>query len=73
MAITGLSVATIAEPVRDPAELSKATNLLLQRYPEYAAYPMPKPDEILVMRVVPQVISVLDYTKGFGHTDLIRV
>jgi hypothetical protein len=25
------------------------------------------------VRVVPKVISVLDYTKSFGHTDLIRV
>ena len=24
-------------------------------------------------RVTPSVISVLDYTKGFGHTDLVRV
>ena len=73
MAITGLSMAAIAEPVRDPLEVSKATNLLMQRYPEYAAYPAPKPDEILIMKVLPQVISVLDYGKGFAHTDLVTV
>jgi general stress protein 26 len=73
MAITGLSMAAIAEPVRDPAEIAKATGLLLQRYPEYAAYPAPKPDEILIMKVLPQVISVLDYSKGFGHADLVVV
>ena len=28
--------------------------------------------EHLVFRVTPVVISVLDYTKGFGHTDLVR-
>ena len=73
MAITGLSMAAIAQPVRDPAEVSKATNLLMKRYPEYAAYPAPKPDEILIMKVLPKVISVLDYTKGFAHADLITV
>ena len=73
MAITGLSMAAIAEPVRDPAEISKATGLLMERYPEYAAYPEPKPDEILIMKVLPKVISVLDYSKGFAHADLITV
>jgi len=23
------------------------------------------------LRVVPEIVSVLDYTKGFGHTDLV--
>ena len=73
MAITGLSMGALAEPVRDPAEVSKATSLLMKRYPEYAAYPTPKPDEILIMKVIPKVISVLDYSKGFAHTDLITV
>lgn len=71
MAITGLSMGAIAEPVRDPTEIAKATDLLMKRYPEYAAYPAPKPEEILIMRVVPKVISVLDYSQGFAHTDLI--
>jgi len=73
MAITGLSMAAIAQAVRYPAEVSKATNLLMKQYPEYAAYPAPKPDEILIMKVLPKVISVLDYTKGFAHADLITV
>ena len=73
MAITGLSMAAEAQPVHDPSEVSKALGLLGKRYPEYAALPMPKPAEILVYRVVPKVISVLDYTKGFGHTDLVAV
>jgi nitroimidazol reductase NimA-like FMN-containing flavoprotein (pyridoxamine 5'-phosphate oxidase superfamily) len=73
MAITGLSMAATAEPVRDPAEVSKATSLLMKRYPEYAAYPTPKPDEILIMKVLPKLISVLDYSKGFAHTDLVAV
>jgi nitroimidazol reductase NimA-like FMN-containing flavoprotein (pyridoxamine 5'-phosphate oxidase superfamily) len=73
MAITGLSIGAIAEPVRDPTEVSKATDLLMKRYPEYAAYPAPKPEEILIMRVIPKVISVLDYSNGFAHTDLITV
>jgi PPOX class probable F420-dependent enzyme len=73
MAITGLSMGAVAEPVRDPAEVAKATDLLLKRYPEYARYPAPKPDEVLIIRVQPKVVSVLDYSKGFAHTDLTEV
>ena len=43
------------------------------RYPEYTSLPMPKPEEIAVYRVLPKVISVLDYSKGFGHSDLVTV
>jgi nitroimidazol reductase NimA-like FMN-containing flavoprotein (pyridoxamine 5'-phosphate oxidase superfamily) len=73
MAITGLSMAAHAYPVTDPAEVARAMQLLGQRYPEYASFPMPKPEEIRIFRVEPKVISVLDYSKGFGHTDLVTV
>jgi hypothetical protein len=49
-------------------------SLLGTRYPEYlAAFPTPKPEEIEVYRVLPKVISILDYPKGFGHADLVTV
>jgi hypothetical protein len=73
MAITGLSMAAQAQPVTDPTEVAKAMSLLGTRYPEYAAFPMPNPEEIAVYRVLPRVISVLDYSKGFGHSDLVTV
>ena len=73
MSITGLSMAATADSVRDPAEISKATELLVRRYPEYAAYPAPKPEDILIIRVTPKVISVIDYSKVFAHADLITV
>lgn len=73
MAITGLSMAAHAHPVTDPAELSRAMSLLGQRYPEYAKFPMPKPEEIRVFRVEPKMVSMLDYSKGFGHSDLVTV
>jgi PPOX class probable F420-dependent enzyme len=73
MAIAGLSMAAHATPVDDPAELAKFESLLTKKYPEYAALAKPKPEEIRVFRLAPKVISVLDYTKGFGHTDLVTV
>jgi hypothetical protein len=32
---------------------------------------MPTPEQVALFRIVPEVVSVLDYTKGFGHTDLV--
>lgn len=73
MAITGLSMAARATPVEDPAEIEKMLRLLAGKYPEYAELTPPDMSAIAVMRVVPEVISILDYTKGFGHTDLVTV
>ena len=67
---------TVDHDVPDPMSitgLSMAVHLLGQRYPEYANYPMPNAGQIRIFRVEPQVISVLDYSKGFGHTDLVTV
>jgi PPOX class probable F420-dependent enzyme len=73
MAITGLSMAARAERITDPAEAARVIGLLMARYPEAATANVPAPpaDSAAVFRLTPQVISVLDYTKGFGHTDLV--
>ena len=72
MAITGLSMAAHATAVRDPTEIAKVLRLLPQKYPEYIGLAMPKPEEIRIFRLRPVVISVLDYSKGFGHSDLVH-
>ena len=73
MAITGLSMAAHAQPVVDPAEADKVLRMLPLKYPEQVALPvpMPTPDDVRIFRVTPTVISVLNYSKGFGHTDLV--
>jgi hypothetical protein len=71
--ITGLSMAAEARAVRDPSEIASALKMLRERYPEYATLPMPQPEGIQVFRLVPKVISVLDYTKVFGHIKLVTV
>lgn len=32
---------------------------------------MPAPEEVRIYRLKPTVISILDDSKGFGHTDLV--
>jgi nitroimidazol reductase NimA-like FMN-containing flavoprotein (pyridoxamine 5'-phosphate oxidase superfamily) len=73
MEITGLSMAAYAQPVLDRAEAEKVLHMLPQKYPEQVGLPGPMPtaDQVRIFRVIPTVISVLDYSKGFGHTDLV--
>jgi PPOX class probable F420-dependent enzyme len=75
MAITGLSMAARAHRVTDRAEAEKVIAMLPLKYrdapPTTTQLKMPTPDEVAVFRVVPEVVSVLDYTKGFGHTELV--
>jgi hypothetical protein len=75
MDITGLSMAARAHRVTDPFEAQKVLGLLPLKYAQPGdaglLMPMPKPEEVALFRVVPEVVSVLDYTKGFGHTDLV--
>ena len=73
MAITGLSMAGRAHAVNARSDAENVLRMLPLKYPEAPPLPvkMPTPDEIRLFRVTPTVISVLDYSKGFGHTDLV--
>jgi len=73
MEITGLSMAARAQLVTDPSEAQKALRLLMLKYPQQASIPLPMPTaaDVRIFRVTPMVISVLDYSKGFAHTDLV--
>lgn len=75
MSITGLSMAARAYRVSDRTEAEKVIGMLPLKYPDAPAstaqMKMPTPEEVALFRVVPEIISVLDYTKGFAHTDLV--
>jgi hypothetical protein len=76
MRITGLSMAARATPVLDRTEAGRVLGLLPGKYPEQTTpLPMPLPtvDQVRIFRVEPVVISVLDYSKGFGHSDLVSM
>ena len=73
--ITGLSMAAHAEPVTDHAEGKRIMQLLAAKYPADAnlGMTMPEPEQVRLFRVRPKVISLLDYSKGFAHTDLVTL
>lgn len=72
--ITGLSLAGQARVLRNADEVAWAKSRLLARFPGMKA--MGEADDFKgwsFIEIVPIVISTLDYTRGFGHTELIEL
>lgn len=76
MAITGLSMAARAHRVVEADESRRVLAMMPLKYPDArpstTALQMPAPEDVAVFRVVPELVSVLDYSLGFGHADLVR-
>ena len=63
-----------AKLVAAPAEQEKISSLLLQKFPEAADYESgDKAVGLAFFRIEPTVISLFDYKKGFGNTELVEV
>ena len=71
--IKALSIAARASEVRDAKQRARAVKLLLERHPGLQRLEPPQPDHSAVMRANPEIITILDYSKGFGHADLLTV
>ena len=72
-AIEGLSLGGIAIPVLDVNEQEQMGMALLKKFPQAEKYAKDFDVAPAFFRVEPQVISLLDYKKGFGHTETIEV
>jgi len=72
-AIRAVSIAARASEVRDPKQRERAVKLLLERHPGLQKLERPEPGHSAVMRANPDIITILDYSKGFGHADLLTV
>lgn len=75
MDITGVSMAARAIAVSDRTEAQRVLSMLPSKYPEQTNFPgpMPQPEQVRIYRLEPVVISLLDYSKGFGHTELFEI
>ena len=47
--------------------------LMLKKFPQGADFGPEEANSIAIFSVSPEVVSVLDYHKGFGHTELVQV
>ena len=71
--IRGLSIGGRAAPVTDPQEINRVSELMLRKFPQILRYALAGKKGVFLVRITPEVISVLDYRKGFGHTDLVKL
>jgi len=71
--IKALSIAARASEVRDAKQRARAVKLLLDRHPGLRRLEPPSDEHSAVMRANPEIITILDYSKGFGHADLLTV
>lgn len=72
--IRGVSIGGRAHFVTDRADIERVFEMMVAKFPQVKEYaPDNERDQIGVVRVEPELISLLDYGKGFGHTEEIRV
>jgi PPOX class probable F420-dependent enzyme len=71
--IRGLSLGGVAEIVTSPAEERRAWRLLGAKFPGLDGLSEEERADTALVRVSPRVISVIDYRRGFGHTDLVEL
>ena len=71
--IKALSMAAHASEVTDPAQRKRAVELLLDRHPGLRRIERPAAGHSIVMRAYPTIVTILDYSKGFGHADVLTV
>jgi nitroimidazol reductase NimA-like FMN-containing flavoprotein (pyridoxamine 5'-phosphate oxidase superfamily) len=71
--IKALSIAAHASEVTDATQRKRAVKLLLDRHPGLRTLEPPEPSHSAVMRAYPAIVTILDYSKGFGHSDVLTV
>ena len=70
--IRGLSMSGTADVLDDPREAAGAAACLERRFPAVSEWCGPDMGhEVVFVRIRPQMVSVIDYSKGFGHTELV--
>ena len=70
--IKAVYAGALASEITDEDERKLAWRLLVERHPNLADFGPPESDEAL-MRAECRFVSVLDYSKGIGHTESLTV
>ncbi len=62
-----------AGEVTDPKERADAWMLLVERHPNLADFGLPDESETALMHATCRYVSMVDYSKGIGHTEAFEV
>jgi len=73
--IESLSIGGRASRITDPKEEARVGELMFGKFPQIKDYFEfgDSMGELALFRIDPEVISLLDYGKGFGHTETFEV
>lgn len=71
--IRALSITARAFEIEDELERREAVKRLLEKRPALKRLETPHLEQSAVMVAVPATIRVLDYSKGYGHSTLLRL
>lgn len=71
--IRGLSLFGRAQRITDADELARVGEIFFAKFPEIAQYVPGETEGMAMFQITPEIISILDYGKGFGHTDEVRL
>ena len=71
--IRGLSIGGRAERVVENAQVRYTEALFFRKFPFVVQYTPEDRSDLAVFRIRVEIISVLDYTKSFGHTDVVEI
>jgi nitroimidazol reductase NimA-like FMN-containing flavoprotein (pyridoxamine 5'-phosphate oxidase superfamily) len=73
-ALQGLSMAALAQVIESASDRQHAARLLKKRFPTLADFGDPEHQTgWALLRIEPKIVSLIDYTKGYGHTLLVPV
>ena len=62
-----------AARVTDTKEINRVSELMLRKFPQILRYALTGKKGVFLVRITPEVISILDYRKGFGHAELVKL
>lgn len=71
--IQGLSMGGVAERLTDVEDIGRVVELFTAKFPQVAGFKQEDLLGTIFFKITPTAISIIDYTKGFGHSDLIVV
>jgi nitroimidazol reductase NimA-like FMN-containing flavoprotein (pyridoxamine 5'-phosphate oxidase superfamily) len=72
--LRGVSMAAHAQVLDSRSEIQRVARLVKKRFPSLEEFSDPERDRgWAFLRLVPRVISVIDYTRGFGHSVLAKL
>lgn len=70
--LQGLSMAAYANVIDSASERQQAARLLKKKFPSLSEFGDPEHQTgWALLRLEPRIVSLIDYTKGYGHTLLV--